>query len=273
MNAKAVPVLMYHHVAPRPGLVTVKPQTFAAHMERLARAGYTALTADRFLAWMQGRVDVPHKSVLITFDDGYLDNYVHAYPTLKRLGLHAVVFLVTGWIGEGSARANAGGDADLPDLPSHKACKQAIAEGRADDAMMRWSEIELMESDGTIEFHSHTHTHVRWDELHENVSARLDALRHDLAQSRDTLRQRLGRESRHLCWPWGHFDTSYQTLARELGFDAQYTVERGLNLSGDDPLRIKRIDTKERPAGWLARQLFTYRSPRFGRTYLALRGR
>jgi hypothetical protein len=76
-----------------------------------------------------------------------------------------------------------------------------------------------------------------------------------------------------LCWPWGHFDTSYQTLARELGFDAQYTVERGLNLSGDDPLRIKRIDTKERPAGWLARQLFTYRSPRFGRTYLALRGR
>lgn len=272
MNAKAVPVLMYHHVAPHPGLVTVAPETFAGHMERLAGAGYTTLTADRFLAWMQNRAEVPSKSVLVTFDDGYLDNYVHAYPTLRRLGLHAVVFLVTGWIGDGTPRAHAGRDEALPNLPSHTGCKQAIAEGRADKVMLRWSEIECMSADGSLEFHSHTHSHVRWDQQHENVSARLGALRHDLSLSRETLRQRLGRDTPHLCWPWGHFDASYQSLARELGFQAQYTVERGLNLRGDDPLRIKRIDTKERPPGWLARQLFTYRSPWLGRAYLAVRG-
>ena len=271
MNARAVPVLMYHHVAPRPGLVTVKPGTFAAHMESLARAGYTTLTADRFLAYLQGRTEVPRKSVLITFDDGYLDNYVHAYPVLKRLGLHAVVFVVTGWIGDGSSRPKVGGDEDLPDLPSHKDCKRAIAEGRADDVMLRWSEIELMEADGTIEFHSHTHSHVRWDELYDKPSERLDALRHDLAQSRDALRQRLGRESRHLCWPWGHYDTSYQTLARELGYDTQYSVERGLNCIGRDPLHIYRIDTKERPGSWLRRRLNIYSNPLLGNAYLKLR--
>ncbi|AOV16182.1 hypothetical protein BJI67_03060 [Acidihalobacter aeolianus] len=271
MTARAVPVLMYHHVGPRPGLVTVSPATFEAHMTRLARSGYRTITADELLAFMQGRATVPDRSVAITFDDGYLDNYVHAYPVLQRLGLHAIIFAVTGWIGDGQPRPYAGGWEDLPDCPDHRTCKRLIEAGEADRAMLRWSEIETMSADGTVEFHSHSHSHVRWDQLHPELAARNAALREDLERSRATLAERLGLNDRHLCWPWGHIEPEYPTLAAGLGFQAQYSVIRGTNLPFDNVPAIRRIDTKERPGRWLARQLFIYRSPRRARLYLALR--
>ncbi|MGK2889390.1 MAG: polysaccharide deacetylase family protein [Candidatus Malihini olakiniferum] len=98
-----------------------------------------------------------HKSVMITFDDGYLDNWVYAFPVLKRLGLHAHIFLITGQIGDGPAR-------NLAEVAfSHKKSEEKVASGNADDVMLRWSEIEEMQASGLVEFHAHTHTHQRWD--------------------------------------------------------------------------------------------------------------
>ncbi len=270
MNARAVPVLMYHHVSPFPGLVTISPATFRAHMERIAHAGYATLNASQLTGWIKGQVSVPTKSVLITFDDGYLDNYVYAYPVLRQLGLHAVIFTVTGWIGDGPAR-RFHGEGLVPVTPDHSACKRRIEQERADEVMLRWSEIERMARDDTIEIHSHTHSHLRWDKLYPDPHMRLQALIEDLEQSRLTLQKRLGIDDQHLCWPWGHYDAAYTDLARKLGFETQYTVERGTNHLHDDPQHIKRIDTKERSGGWLARQLFTYRSPLRSSAYLAIR--
>lgn len=271
MTARAVPVLMYHHVTPRPGLVTISPMAFEVHMTWLAHHGYHTLTADQLLAFLQSRASVPARSVVITFDDGYLDNYVHAYPVLKRLGLHAIIFTVTGWMGDGPARAHADGTDDLPDCPDHRTCKRLIEAGESDRAMLRWSEIETMTADGTVEIHSHTHSHLRWDQFHPNATARLAALREDLERSRATLAAHLGETDRHLCWPWGYFEPEYLSLASEIGFESQYSVIRGTNQPGDDVTTIRRIDTKERSSNWLARQLFIYRSPTLAKLYLALR--
>lgn len=267
----AVPVLMYHHVSSNPGLVTVSPEIFAEHMGYLARAGYTTLRADDFVDYLQGRRSVPARSVLITFDDGYLDNYVHAFPILQRLGLHAVIFTVTGWVGDGPPRAHAGQPgAELPPCPSHRDCKIAIQEGRADSVMARWSEIEVMERSGAIEVHSHTHSHIRWDKAYSGPQ-RLAHLEQDLITSRDTLRTRLGRTSPHLCWPWGHREPGYRDTAEKVGYTVQYTVENGINTAGTDPREIRRLAVKERGAGWLASRLFIYRHPMLGRLYLGLR--
>jgi peptidoglycan/xylan/chitin deacetylase (PgdA/CDA1 family) len=269
--AKALPILMYHHVSPSPGLVTVSPEIFSEHMEYLARAGYTTLRADEFVDFLQGRRSVPAKSVLITFDDGYLDNYVHAYPVLQRLGLHAVIFTVTGWIGDGPPRPHAGQPgAELPHCPSHRDCKLAIQEGRADSVMVRWSEIEAMERSGAIEVHSHTHSHVRWDKTYA-AAERLAQLEQDLIASRDVLRSRLGRASPHLCWPWGHREAGYRETAEKVGYMVQYTVDNGINTPGTDPREIRRLAVKERGARWLASRLFIYRHPTLARLYLGVR--
>lgn len=270
--AKAVPVLMYHHVSPKPGLVTVAPATFRAHMETLVNDGYSAIAADDFLNFLLGRNGLPPKSVLITFDDGYLDNYVHAYPILRELGLRATIFAVTGWIGDGPARNCAGEGGEPPLCLDHRACMTAIAEGRADEIMLRWSEIEAMEASGAIEIHSHTHTHTRWDKTISDPSARRDALAGDLARSRDTLRQRLGRETRHLCWPQGYFDDDYVTVAGKLGYEALYTTLKHVNTRQTPPRDIGRIVTKDRSDNWLSRRLSIYSSPLLGRLYTAMRG-
>jgi peptidoglycan/xylan/chitin deacetylase (PgdA/CDA1 family) len=270
--AKAIPVLMYHHVSPNLGLVTVSPATFASQMAAIAEAGYTTISADDLLGFLLGQRDLPEKSVLITFDDGYLDNYVYAYPVLRELGLKATIFLVTGWIGEGPVRPRSGADGGSPACPDHCTCNTAIAEGRADEVMLRWSEIELMETSGSVEVHSHTHTHTRWDKVVADPIARRAALLNDLHQSKSTLRARLGRDTKHLCWPQGYFDADYIAAAKELGFEALYTTRKHVNARGSLPSDIGRVVTKNRADGWLARRLFIYSNRLLGRVYIKLRG-
>lgn len=265
---------MYHHVSPSPGLVTVAPRNFELQMQALAQKAYTTLSADQFAGFLRGRNDAPERSVLITFDDGYLDNYVHAFPVLRRLGLHALIFAVTGRIGEGAARTHAGegAGAALPDCPSHASCSAAIAAGRADEVTLRWSEIEHMQASGCVEIHSHTHAHLRWDAMCPDRAQRLAALEEDLRRSRETLQRRLGGERAHLCWPWGYYEPEYQAIAGTIGFTNQYTVAKGLNRAGDNPAGIRRLPAKDRPGGWLASRLWIYRQPRLGGLYLKLRG-
>jgi peptidoglycan/xylan/chitin deacetylase (PgdA/CDA1 family) len=269
---RAVPVLMYHHVSPNPGLVTVSPETFEEHVAYLARRGYAALAADEFLEFLQGTRPFTGRNVLITFDDGYLDNYVYAYPILKRYGLKATIFAITGNIGEGAARTYLGAGKSLPITPDHRACKAAVMNGRADEVMMRWSEIEAMEASGAVEIHSHTHSHVRWDQLHPDKAQRLAAVETDLAASRDEIKRRLSKDPRHLCWPWGYFEPEYQTIAATLGFKAQYATTRGVNVAGGDVQCIARLVVKDRSPGWLATRMLIFQNAALGRLYCRLRG-
>ena len=269
----SVPVLMYHHVGPHPGTVTVSPETFEAQMAHLARAGYQTLSADVFLEFIEGRRQLSGRDVLITFDDGYLDNYVYAYPVLKRYGFKATIFAITSRIGEGPARAHAGDGSPLPPTLDHRACKAALAAGRADEVMLRWSEIEAMEASGTVEVHSHTHSHQRWDRMYADAAQRARAVTADLASSREILARRLGKDSRHLCWPWGYFEPSYQEAATRLGFRAQYTVARGVNVAGGDSRHIARLVIKDRAGRWFAMRLWIYQNAFLGRLYGRMRGR
>ncbi len=270
-QARAIPVLMYHHVSPLPGLVTVSPQTFEQNMRWLAEHGWTTISCDDFAAFIAGKV-LPAKSVLVTFDDGYLDNWVYAHPVLQSYGQQATLFTITGWIGDGAVRPHDGCGQPLPATPNHKACKQAVDEGRADEVMMRWSEVEAARAAGTFEFHSHTHSHARWDKLCANASDKRESLAADLAQSRATLQARLGTVSDHLCWPQGYFDNDYIEVALNAGFQHLYTVDKGINTSKTSPQKIGRIVTKEANASWFARRMSIYSSPLLGGVYVMIRG-
>ncbi|MDA8382276.1 MAG: polysaccharide deacetylase family protein [Betaproteobacteria bacterium] len=270
--AQAVPVLMYHHVSPAPGLVTVSPESFRRQMAHLAHAGYTPLTADQFLGFLEGSYAAPRKSVLITFDDGYLDNYAFAFPVLKAFGLRATIFAVTGWLGDGPVRRDRlETEKGWPDCPNHRACMEAVAGAQADRVMLRWSEVEAMQ--GVVEVHSHTHTHTRWDKVHADERQRDAALAQDLADSRETLRARLGYASAHLCWPQGYFDARYQAIARATGYRALYTTDKHVNTGSTAPEDVGRIVIKDRRDAWFARRMWLYSHARWGRIYTALRGK
>ncbi|WP_153132218.1 polysaccharide deacetylase family protein [Dechloromonas hortensis] len=264
-----LPVLMYHHVSPKPGLVTCSPENFRAQMQWLAKNGWRTLSTAGFAeALASGRV--PQKSVLVTFDDGYLDNWVYAHPVLQEFGQRATIFLITGWIGDGTPRPYSG-QPGTPDVPTHKQAMAAAADGKLDAAFLRWSEVEAMRAAGTFDFHSHTHTHTRWDRQIAAQAERDAALAEDLAVSRETLAARLGEASPHLCWPQGYFDANYQRVARAAGFTHLYTTEHGVVRADVDLSRIPRLVAKDKPAAWFGRRMGIYGRPLLSALYLGLK--
>ncbi|WP_201490654.1 polysaccharide deacetylase family protein, partial [Escherichia coli] len=157
VRAVNLPVLMYHHVSTKPGLVTLSPETFRAQMKWLAEAGWKTVTTAEVEAFYRGG-NLPRRSVMLTFDDGWLDNWLQVFPVLQEFKLHAHIFLVTGLVSDGPVRLAGAG----PEY-SHRECEVCIEKGHADDVMLRWSEIREMHLSGLVEFHSHTHSHRRWD--------------------------------------------------------------------------------------------------------------
>lgn len=276
-TAQGIPVLMYHHVSPSPGLVTVSPETFRAQMAWLAQHNYRSIGAGELAGFLAG-APLPEKSVMITFDDGYLDNYLYAHPILQAYGFKAVLFVITGWLGEGESRplTRQVGDGDTasnpPASPSHRICMEKIAAGQADEVMLRWSEVIEMHKAGSFEFHSHTHTHQRWDRLISDPQERRIKLAEDLAASRIALAMHLGSASSHLCWPQGYFDADYQAVAHRAGFTHLYTVHKETCTAKTSISAIPRVVVKDRADGWFGRRLWLYRHPRLTRAYLALRG-
>jgi peptidoglycan/xylan/chitin deacetylase (PgdA/CDA1 family) len=263
--ANSIPVLMYHHVSSSGGPLNISPENFESQIQWLARNGYVTLTTDEFARFLHGS-PMPRKSVLLTFDDGYLDNYVYAHPVLLRYGLNAVMFLVTGRVHDGPFRAI--GAQRLEPPRSHQACERLVYDGRADEVTVRWSEVELMRAAGTFEFHSHTHSHLRWDQLCANPAHKRQNIRLDIEKSKAILTTRLGSGPRHLCWPEGYFDADYIDAAQAAGFEYLYTT-RNLrrNVPGSDPHRIHRLVDNGKDADWLAQKLHRYQDPLWGRAY------
>ncbi len=208
---------------------------------------------------------LPSKTCIVTFDDGYLDNYVYAYPVLKEFGMTALLFVVTGWLGDGLPRRHG-------ETLDHNECQRRVAAGAADSVMLRWSEVEAMAAAGACEFHSHTHSHTRWDKTIADPGRRALALGEDLSASRTALQARLGRCSSHLCWPQGYYDDVYVEAAVAAGFEHLYTTVRRLNTSDASPRSIGRFATKERGGGWLVRRTHIYATPWLAGIYAALRG-
>lgn len=92
-----VPILMYHSIlkdSARQGKYVISPAVLAADLDALQEKGYTAVTVSDLLAYVQDGAELPEKPVMITFDDGYYNNYIYAYPLLKQRGMKAVVSII-----------------------------------------------------------------------------------------------------------------------------------------------------------------------------------
>lgn len=265
----SIPVLMYHHVNTRGNFINVTPENFEAHMRYLNRHGFTALHTDEFQAILNRQKMPPKKPVIITFDDGWLDNWVFAFPALKKYGMKAVIFVITSLIPEKGRRQRAD-EGKVAGLPKHKECERMIETGSASEVMVSWEEIREMTDTGLIEIQSHTHTHRRFDKLYADLDERREVLMKELKTSKEIIEEKLGMACDAICWPWGKYHREYVEVARSLGYRLMFTTEKGTNTHGTEPWRIKRITIGDIGIFTFWKKLLIYSHAHLSKVYLNL---
>jgi peptidoglycan/xylan/chitin deacetylase (PgdA/CDA1 family) len=101
LTGSQVAILMYHRVAPKANnwsLDTLPPKDFERQISYFAKR-YKIISLESLVQTMQNGEHLPKKAIIVTFDDGYRDNYTFAYPILKKYGIPATLFVTSGHIG------------------------------------------------------------------------------------------------------------------------------------------------------------------------------
>ena len=255
-----VPVLMYHHVNPHAGdLVTVTPRVFEGQMRHLRSRGYHSLSLDALMGYLGGAT-VPSRSVVLTFDDGWLDNYLHAFPILQRYDLRATIFLVTDRVNQ----ASRGRREDGAPVPTHRESKMLVRGGKAQQVALNWDHVREMAAGGLVEFHSHTKTHAKCDTLSAGE------LEEELGESKEEVERRTGRPCPFVCWPHGSGSDAAIETAKRLGYRGAFTTKPGAVEPGSDPFDIRRIVVKD-DVGWFEKRMAVYTSATLSKLYLKVK--
>ncbi|HSZ71083.1 MAG TPA: polysaccharide deacetylase family protein [Cytophagaceae bacterium] len=154
-KGKGTPVLLYHQVNP---LINVTPELFEEHLKYIA-ARYQTLTYTQAYEQVRQYGKLSENCLLITFDDGYYDNYKIVFPLLKKYNLQATFFINTLFIKQEARKENTpfviGEQANIDALLRY----YAIGEGSSDQYMTTL-EIQEMQASGLCDFQAHTHTHA-----------------------------------------------------------------------------------------------------------------
>lgn len=204
-----VPILMYHNVepcdAPCPAN-TVSPDAFDKQMAFLKNNNYHVIRLQDFIEGKLAGRSFPYKTVLITFDDGYDDNYDFAYPILQKYKFPATVFVPPADIG----------------TPGY----------------MTWDQVKHIDQHG-FEVESHTMTQAYLPDITGQ-----EKLVWEINESKKRLEEELGRSIRFLAYPIGGFNETIKSLVKEAGYQAAFATNRGYDRFNRDVFEINRIRPK-----------------------------
>ncbi len=210
-----IPVLLYHRVINDPSLAGkhgtyVTTKQLQAHLEYLHKNNYTPITFEDLS--MINRFDKEKKYVILTFDDGYEDNYTLLFPMLKKFNFKAVIFMVTG---------------------KKENTWDYLDEGRTFPLLER-SQILEMNKYG-IEFGAHTMNHV------DLTKVELSEAKQEIEGSRVALEGILGKKVSAFAYPYGSVNESVKELVRKAGFKYGIATVVGPLAIHEDIFNIRRI--------------------------------
>jgi peptidoglycan/xylan/chitin deacetylase (PgdA/CDA1 family) len=232
-------ILTYHSISEGRSPLKVPPGLFVEQMEWLKRNARVASLGEVIGALTQGR-PLPERTVVLTFDDGFLDFYSHAAPAVRRFGFAATVFLPVAHCGKTNAWSGQPRWVDAQPL-------------------MDWKQIAELAEQG-ISFGSHSLTHPVLSELPGPEFER------EIAESKREIEIRTGRPVEHFCYPFGRWNAAVRESVRRHYAGACSTAARILTPDAD-PYALPRVDAHYVRRVKCFRSLFT---PRF-RAYLAMR--
>jgi peptidoglycan/xylan/chitin deacetylase (PgdA/CDA1 family) len=216
-------ILMYHRVVPLPAFdqLSVHPDRFAAHMAYLSKNCDVLSLAQAVRSMDESNLQSGSRpKIVVTFDDGYRDNLLHAFPILSKYRLPATIFVTTGF------------------------CDQSISHPRylrtQDRLHLDWAEVRELASSDLITIGSHTITHPYLS----RVSS--DQAETEIMQSRVRIESEINRKVGFFCYPSGDVTSREMAISKQAGYQASVTVAPGLNRSGTLRHLLRRTEITDR---------------------------
>ena len=200
---RGIPVLYYHSVNDTvDNEVTISPELLKKQLEYIKYQGYITLSMNEVENYILYNQPIPEKSILITFDDGYMDNYYYAFPILKELNMKATIFCITSEL----------------------------------DGSYYLSEDAIKEmSQNNIDIESHTVNHKHLDKL--NYKEQLE----EVIKSKSKLENITGKKVDAIAFPFGDYNNDSISAAKKAGYTIAFTTNNGFATRDDNPLELHRI--------------------------------
>lgn len=209
-NPVPVPILMYHKINPysASSLYRLWPEDFEWQMQYLKDNGFHTVSINDVLDQFEKGKKLPDKPVVITLDDGYRDNYLYAYPILKKFGFTATFYITTDY----------------------------VAEPGSEGTFMTWDEIKDLDKAGmTIGCHTLDHcwlTRASWEEAWRQVG-----------DSKGILEEQLGKKVDNFAYPYGALNKWVTEVVYDWGFRSAVTVNPRpvSSANAKNPLELNRM--------------------------------
>ena len=202
-----VPIFIYHSVYPDFGGETrvqkgfsVTPEIFEKQLAYLANNGYTAISLDDLERYIKLGTTTVARPVMLTFDDGWKNEYTYAFPLLKKYNMTATFFIYTNPIGK-------------------------------DKRFMTWEDVQEMDAAGmSIQGHSLSHPYL--------TKMPIDQERREVVESKKKLEEKLGKKVTHFASPFGQTDERLVSLLKEAGYSTGRTTVWGATHSERDLMSL-----------------------------------
>lgn len=211
IRSSGIDILTYHSISSHSGPTNIRADIFRDHMQALADSDYQVVSLAECGRWCRSEKELPDRSVVITFDDGFKDFVTDAFEELHSRGWTATVFVPTGKLG---------GNNDWERFSQRQ--------------LMTWGDVRQLHSCG-VQFGAHTVNHPDLT----NVSRRIAS--QEIAESKSELEQQLGCEVKHFAPPYGRInDDVRREISKSYELSVGTTLARAVRSS--DVYDLPRID-------------------------------
>lgn len=243
VSSPKFPIIMYHSVIDDQSRISkyvISPKSLEQDFKYLKDNGYSSITLSDLIEFQKNGTPLPEKCVLITFDDGYYNNYTYAAPLLKKYGFTAVLSA----IGEFSEEYSKP-DAILSNLYSHIT-------------------FNLMnESADVFEYANHSYNLHGLSERKgilkikgEDDSRYREVVINDTQKMQELMKTKTGKEPICYTYPFGAVDKESKSIVESLGFPITLGCEEGLNTVSSDPASLLNLKRFNREGGLSTSEFF-----------------
>lgn len=222
-----LPILMYHGLLKDTSMqnkFVISPARFESDLKYLKKHGYTTIFMSDLIDSMEKGSPLPEKPIILTFDDGYYNNYLYAYPILKKYHSKAVISIIGHYT-----------DLYSETDPNHPTYSHVT-----------WDQLDDMINSGLVEVQNHTYDMHTYDkgrrgamqrkgESNEDYQLVLDG---DVARLQQKILKETGRLPDTFAYPFGFLNENSDQFLKKLGFSATLSCSEGINYlspSADNP--------------------------------------